>query len=343
MTATRGMAFAMLIPLAGLAGCTADARSATRPPKVRVGYFLNLTHAPAIVGVERRFFADALGDKGRFEAKSFNAGPEVVQALFSKALDIAYIGPNPAINAFAQSGGDAIRIVAGAVSGGAALVVKPEITSPEQLRGATLATPQLGNTQDVALRWWLQEHGLSTTITGGGDVKIMPQPNAQTLETFRSGDVDGAWVPEPWASRLVLEGMGRQLVDERSLWPEGRFVATHVIVRTAFLGNHPDLVAAFLRGHLAAIEFLNTRPAEAQAVINGALQRITGKALSTPVMTRAWESLAFTVDPVAPSLRASAAHARRVGLLEPVNLDGIYAIRILNDLLSAQGEPRMAA
>jgi NitT/TauT family transport system substrate-binding protein len=275
--------------------------------------------------------------------RSFGAGPEVVAAIFSDALDLAYVGPNPAINAFARSGGEAIRIVAGATSGGAALVVHPSITAPAQLRGARLASPQLGNTQDVALRSWLRQQGLAASLEGAGDVSVLPQENAQTLETFRAGGIQGAWVPEPWASRLVLEGGGAVLVDERSLWPGGAFVTTHLIVRTAFLEQHPDLVARCLEAHVRAVDFLNAEPARAREIVNAGIQKVTGRALPAEVIERAWANLDFTVDPIAASLRRSADAAAAVGLLDPVDLGGIYDLSALNAILAASGRPPVSA
>jgi len=306
---------------------------------LRLGYFANVTHAPALIALDRGLLAEALGPDVALEPHAFNAGPEAVEALFSGALDATYIGPNPAINAFARSRGEAIRIVAGCTSGGAALVVAPSIASPEALRGRKLATPQLGNTQDVALRSWLKGQGLSATLEGAGDVAVVPQANAQTLETFRAGEIQGAWVPEPWASRLVLEAGATVLVDERSLWPDGRFVTTHLIVRTAFLHEHPELVERLLRAHLAAVDFANASPAEARALANAAIARVTGQAIAAPVLERAWGSLAFTVDPIAASLRKSAADATAVGLLDPVDLDGIYDLGPLDAILAAAGRP----
>jgi len=306
---------------------------------LRLGYFANVTHAPALIALDRGLLAEALGPDVALEPHAFNAGPEAVEALFSGALDATYIGPNPAINAFARSRGEAIRIVAGCTSGGAALVVAPSIASPEALRGRKLATPQLGNTQDVALRSWLKGQGLSATLEGAGDVAVVPQANAQTLETFRAGEIQGAWVPEPWASRLVLEAGATVLVDERSLWPDGRFVTTHLIVRTAFLREHPELVERLLRAHLAAVDFANASPAEARALANAAIARVTGQAIAAPVLERAWGSLAFTVDPIAASLRKSAADATAVGLLDPVDLDGIYDLGPLDAILAAAGRP----
>jgi sulfonate transport system substrate-binding protein len=336
--ARLGAAFTALLALSACSSAEPEAA----PGSVRLGYFANVTHAPALIGLEKGFFAEALGAEVKLETRSFNAGPEAVEALFSDALDIAYIGPNPAINAFAQSHGEAIRIVAGATSGGAALVVAPTITEPAQLKGTKIATPQLGNTQDVALRAWLQQQNLSANLEGGGDVAIAPQANAQTLETFRAGVVQGAWVPEPWSTRLVLEGGGRVLVDERSLWPDGKFVTTHVIVRAQFLKQHPELVERVLRAHVRAVDFLNAEPGAARQLVNAAIGKLTGKELPPAVIENAWKSLEFTVDPIASSLFESAKHATAVGLLEPVSLDGIYDLSLLNGMLATAGRPQIA-
>ena len=185
------------------AGGDTSTTASTEPVTLRLGYFPNVTHSPAVVGVEHGDFEDALGDNVTLELTTFNAGPAAVEAIFGGALDASFIGPNPSINAYAQSKGEAVRVVSGTASGGAYLVVKPDITSSEDLAGKTLATPQLGNTQDVALRSWLKDEGYETDTAGGGDVKILPQENAQTLDTFKAGQIDGAWVPEPWATRLV--------------------------------------------------------------------------------------------------------------------------------------------
>jgi NitT/TauT family transport system substrate-binding protein len=307
------------------------------PVTVRLGYFPNLTHAPALVGVQEGLFAKRLG-KNHLEPKTFSAGTEAVTALFSDALDISYIGPNPAINAYAKSKGAAVRIVAGATSGGAALVVKPYITSAAQLKGTTLATPQLGNTQDVALRSWLKDQGLKTDTAGGGDVSIKPQDNGDTLTAFKAGQIAGAWVPEPWATRLVQEGGGKVLVNEASLWPHGRFVTTHILVRTDFLKQHPDVVKEVLEAHLDALDAIAKDPAAAQKAANEAIKAITQKPLSDSVISAAWKNLDFTADPIASSLQTSAKHAEELGLLDPVNLRGIYDLTILNGLLKAKGE-----
>ena len=314
---------------------------AGEPVELRLGYFPNLTHATALAGIKKGIFDDALPDNVTLTPMPFNAGPEAVEAIFSGGLDATFIGPNPAINAFSKSKGEAIRIISGATSGGAYLVVKPEITSA-QLKGTKLATPQLGNTQDVALRAWLKDQGLSTDAQGGGDVSILPQANSQTLDTFKSGDIDGAWVPEPWATRLVQEGGGKVLVDERDLWPNGQYVTTHLVVTPAFLQDHPDVVKALLRGVVEATDFVNEQPAEAQALVNEGIKDVTQKGLSDAVLKAAWPNLTFTVDPIAPSLATSAAEATELGLLEKTDLTGIYDLTLLNEVLKEAGKPEIA-
>jgi len=311
---------------------------------VRLGYFPNVTHAPALVGVAQGTFAEALGDGVDLETFTFNAGTEAVEALLSESLDITFIGPNPAINAFAKSNGEAIRIISGSTSGGAYLVVRPGITSVEQLADKTLATPSLGNTQDVALRAWLKENGFETTPEGGGEVKILPQSNSTTLESFISGDIDGAWVPEPWATRLIEEGGGVVLVDERDLWPAtaGEYVTTHLIVRTDFLNDHPDLVKAVLVGAADAIDLIAADSAAAQADVVAQIGEITGTEPNPDTIAASFANLTFTLDPIAASLQKSADDAVAVGLLEPVELDGIYDLTLLNEVLAARGAPEVS-
>ncbi len=322
----------------------ADATPGALEGTVRLGFFANVTHAPALVGIAEGTFAAALGDGVSLSTQTFNAGSEAVEALFAESLDIAFIGPNPAINAHARSRGDAIRIVSGSTSGGAFLVVKPEITSAAQLAGATLATPSLGNTQDVALRAWLKDNDLETTPEGGGDVSILPQSNSTTLQSFLSGDIDGAWVPEPWATRLVEEGGGAVLVDERDLWPEtgGEYVTTHVVVRTDFLDDHPDLVKAVLVGLADSLALIAADPAAAQANVISQIAEITGSEPSSEVIAASFGHLTFTLDPIAASLQTSADDAIAVGLLEPVELNGIYDLTLLNEILVERGEPEVS-
>jgi NitT/TauT family transport system substrate-binding protein len=313
-----------------------------QPLTIRLGYFPNLTHAPALVGVKKGFFASALGSGVTLETHTFNAGGDAVTAILSNSIDASFVGPSPTTNAFVQSHGQAIRVIAGSTSGGALLVVKPSITSIAGLKGKKIADPQLGATQDVALRWFLKSNGFTTDTAGGGDVSILPQDNAQTLTAFKQGQIDGAWVPEPWASRLVIEGKGKVLVDERDLWPQGKFVTTNLIVRTDFLQAHPKRIKALLEGLYQAVAYLNANPGEAQTVTNAAVAEITGKTLASGVVATAWPHLAFTLDPLAATLKTSTDHAHGVGLLAGVDLKGLYDLSLLNQVLAAHGEPAVA-
>lgn len=336
----RLVSFAVVLGLS-VGACSSSSASSDAPTALRLGYFPTITHATAIVGVREGIFARALGTGVRLETAVFGAGPEAVTALFSDALDAAYIGPGPAINAYARSHGEAIRIISGATSGGAFFVVKASINSASDLRGKQVASPQLGNTQDVALRSWLASKGLRTKLVGGGDVSVVNQENAQTLDAFKAGAIDGAWVPEPWASRLVLEGGGKVLVDERDLWPSGRYVTTQLVVRTVFLREHPDVVESLLRGHVEANDFVNAKDGEAKVIVGDALAEITGKHLDAAVIERAWRNLVFTNDPIASSLRASARAAATLGLIDAVDLGGLYDLSLLNKILEGRGRPQI--
>ena len=329
---------ALLLAAAACTNVSSASPSDDAPLTLRLGYFPNLTHATALVGVANGIFTKDLGSNVTLQTKTFNAGPAAVEALFSNSLDITYVGPNPAINAFQKSNGQAVRLIAGATSGGAGLVVKPSINGPADLKGKKLASPQLGNTQDVALRNWLKKNGLNTTAEGGGDVQILPQDNAQTLDTFKSGQIDGAWVPEPWTSRLVIDGKGKLLVNEASVWPDGKFLTTTVIVRTQFLKDHPDVVKNFLKGHVEATNYINSHPAEAQQAANQAIAQLTGKALAAQVVQSAWKDLTFTWDPLASTLREEATDAQTVGLLNNTNLKGLVDVAPLNSVLKADGK-----
>ncbi len=309
---------------------------------LRLGYLPNVTHAPAIVGVEDGWFADALGAGVDLRTSTFNSGTEAIEALFSGAIDAAFVGPNPAINGFAQSDGQALRIGAGTTSGGAALVVRDGIDAPVDLIGTTLATPALGNTQDVALRSWLAGQGLDATTEGGGDVSVRPQENADTLTAFVDGTIDGAWVPEPWATRLVLEGAGHVLVDEAALWEGGRFVTTQLVVAAPYLEDHPAVVLALISGLLDSIDAVNADPAVAQAATNDGIEAIIGKRLDDATMAGAWANLTFTPDPVPASLQGSKEHAVAIDLLEPLDLTGIYDLALLNQELARRGRPPVA-
>jgi NitT/TauT family transport system substrate-binding protein len=304
----------------------------TPAAELRLGYFPNVTHATAVYGDAAGTFEDALGDTD-LTTQQFTAGPAAVEALFAGALDAAYIGPNPAINAFAKSRGEAVRIVAGATSGGASLVVRPGIDDAGDLRGKRIATPQTGGTQDVALRSYLSEHGYEVELNGAGDVTVVAQDNPVTLAAFSAGEIDGAWVPEPWASRLVLEGGGEVLVDEADLWPGGEFATTSLVVRADYLREHPQTVQALIEGSVEANRQLRENPEDAQAVVGEALAELTGKALPGPVLERAFAQIEPTDDPLASSLATSARHAFATGLLPEADLRGLYDLTLLGEVL----------
>jgi NitT/TauT family transport system substrate-binding protein len=328
-----------------MAGCgddTSGGPGGSSAP-VRIGYFPNVTHAPALVADKEGFFTARLG--ATVTTQSFNAGPDVIQAIFGGSLDISYIGPNPTITAYAQSKGQAIRVIGGAASGGAGLVVREGIAAPADLRGKKIATPQLGNTQDVALRYWLSTKGLKSDVEGGGDVNIVPQKNATALQAFVSGQIDGAWVPEPFATQFLDKG-ATLLVDERTLWPDGDFVVTNVIVRKAFLDDHPDQVTAFLDAHLDALQLIEKDPARAQADVIEQIQKMTGQATDPAVVGKAWKNLTFTADPLRETLKESARHAQEVGLLEDKPADdfaGLWDLAPLNAALKARNQPEVTS
>lgn len=305
---------------------------------VRLGVFANVTHAPGLVAIESGLLQEELGPDVNLEVQYFNAGPTVITALLSGAIDVSYIGPNPAINGFAESNGEALRIISGSTSGGAALVVKPEIKKLKDLEGKTIATPQLGNTQDVAARAYFKSKGYTTDITGGGDISIVPTPNASSLEAFKQGAIDGAWAIEPWTSRLVNEAGAVQLLDEATLWPDGQYVTTHLIAATPFLEDNPKLIQRLLKGNIKAIDFANDNRTVAENLVATGIFNATGQRVDKATITNSWENLTFTVDPIASSLAKSAKDAEEVGLLEPVDLKGIYELKPLNKILKAQGK-----
>ncbi|MBI9114133.1 ABC transporter substrate-binding protein [Sanguibacter suaedae] len=352
MTRTRRLLAALTATAIGLTGCATTGKPANAvhedqgpATEVRIGYFANVTHAPALVADARGLFEDALGEDVKVTVSVFNAGPAAVEALRGGSVDIAYVGPNPAITGYVTTNGALLRIVAGSTSGGAQLVVDPAVRVVGDLAGATIATPQRGGTQDVAARAYLAEHGLTTDLTGGGDVSLVPTANAQTLQLFTDGRLDGGWLPEPWASRLVLEAGAEVLVDERDLWPGGHFVSTNVVASQEFLGEHPESVQAVLEAHVQALEWLRTHPDEAAGLLNETLAETAGKPLRDDVLDRALGNLTFTPDPLAETLAtvfddglAAGTTQLPLGIPEDGALDGIYDLRLLNTVLAAHGD-----
>lgn len=303
---------------------------------VRIGFFANVTHAPALVGQQLRFFEQYLNKEGtNVEYVLFNAGPAEIEALKGGAIDVGYIGPNPAVAGYTSTNGDLLNIVSGTASGGASLIVKPSINSVADLKGKKIASPQLGGTQDIALRSFLKDKGFVTNTAGGGDVAIIPTDNATSLTLFKKGDIDGAWVPEPWASRLVLEGGGKVLVDEKDLWPGGQFVTTNIIAGKNFLKQYPGTVRTVLQANNSSIKWIAKNILPAKDAVQAQITKWTGKPLPDSVINRAWGQLRFTWDGLPSTLKKSAEDAVNAGLLnlKPGALNGIYDLRLLNSLL----------
>lgn len=306
---------------------------------LRLGYLPNVTHAPAIVGLQNGTFAADLGSKVSLKTSTYNAGSDETTAILAGALDAAFVGPNPAINAYQKSNGTLVRIVAGTASGGAFLVVKPSITSVGDLLHKKLATPSLGNTQDVALRTWLKSKGLNTTTTGGGDVSIIPQDNSTTVTAFQAGAIDGAWVPQPYAAKLEAAG-GKVLVDEATLWPpNGQFVTTNLVVTTKFLAAHPDVIANLLKGLSSSIDLIKSNPTQAAQLVSTGIAKASGKALAVSLVTSSFKSITFTLDPIASSLKKDAKSAEALGFIKSTDLANIYDLTLVNKLLVSQGKP----
>lgn len=309
--------------------------SAAAPVTVRLGYLANITHAPALIAVKNGYFAKELGSAGTVSTTVFSSGTQETTAILAGQIDAAYVGPNPAINAWQKSGGTAIKIISGAATGGASIVVKPSITSATQLKGQSLATPSLGNTQDVAVRYWLKQQGLTTSATGGGDVAIKPTtPNSAAVLEFKSGQIAGGSEPSPYDVEMVQDG-GKVLLSEPG-------TTTVLMVTQSFLSAHPAVVNDLLKANLDALNFIKSNPSSAESIANAQLAASTGKLLKTKVLDPAFKEITFTADPDAASLNADAQNAISIGLLKPVNLSGIFDLTPLNNLLSAAGQSSLS-
>jgi NitT/TauT family transport system substrate-binding protein len=303
---------------------------------LRLGFLANITHEPALVGIAKGFFTKDLGKNVTLKTSVFSTGTEETTALLAGQLDAAYVGPNPALNAWQKSNGTAIKIISGAASGGASLVVKKGITSAAQLKGKSLATPSLGNTQDVALRYWLKQHGVTTNTTGGGDAFIKPtKPNSAAVLQFKSGQIAGGSEPAPYDIQMVAAG-GTVLLSEPG-------VTTLLIVTKSFLSAHPEVVTDLLKAQVQANNFIKSNPAQAQADANAELASYTGKPLKEDLVAASFKEITFTNDPDAASLRTDAAQAVSLGLLKPVNLAGIFNLDPLNKVLAAAGGSQVSS
>jgi sulfonate transport system substrate-binding protein len=316
---------------------TVSSASAQQKPLIlRVGYFPNITHAQALVGRAGGQFDKALGPGVQIEWKAFNAGPSAIEAMFANAIDLTYVGPNPTVTGYVRSQGEAVRVIAGAASGGASLVVRQGagIQKASDFHGKRVATPQQGNSQDVALRAWLRANGLKPREKGG-DVQVLPITNADQFTLFLKGQLDAAWSPEPWAAQLVHEAGGRVFLDERDLWPNHEFVITDLIVRPKFLQQHSDVVKNFLRAHVELTDWINKNPSQAKEIMNRQLQKEIGKPLAPEVLDDAFSRMAATYDPIRASLLKSTQQAFDEGFLgrTPPDISGLYDLSLLNEVL----------
>jgi NitT/TauT family transport system substrate-binding protein len=306
------------------------------PVTVRLGFLENITHASALVGLKEGFFTKALGSAGTLKPTAFSTGTQETTAILAGQLDAAYVGPNPAINAWQKSGGTAIKIVSGAATGGASVVVAKGITSAAQLKGKTLATPSLGNTQDVALRYWLKQNGLTTTSTGGGDAFVKPTtPNSAAVLEFKSGQIAGGSEPAPYDIEMVSDG-GTVLVSEPG-------VTTLLVVTQSFLSAHPAIVADLIKAQIQANDFIKSNLTAAEADANAELASYTGKPLKSSLVAASFKEITFTDDPDQSSLTTDASQAVSLGLLKSVNLSGVFDLGPLNQALTAAGEPQVSS
>jgi len=335
------------------AGCASSSASSgpsgsSNPPAskvvLRLGFLENITHASALVGVKEGFFTKNLGKNVTLKLYPFSTGTEEATALLAGQLDAAYVGPNPAIKAWQVSSGSLIKVISGAASGGAELVVKPGITAAAQLKGQKLASPSLGNTQDVSMRYWLKQQGLTTTSTGGGDVPITPiTPNSDAVLAFKAGQIAGGWEPAPYDAEMVADG-GHALVNEASLWPGGQFVTTELVATQSFIAQNPTVISDLLKGQVEANSFIASNKSAAEAAANAELSSLSGKSLKSAILAAAFAQVTFTNDPIASSLITDADHAEAVGLLSPVkNLSAIYDLGPLNKLLAAAGQSQVSS
>jgi NitT/TauT family transport system substrate-binding protein len=326
------------ILVAGLTGCghPSSSTNSAQPVTLRLGYLTRITHASALVGIDKGLFAKNLGPDVNLDVKAFGQGTEEATALLSGQIDAAYVGPNPAFNAWQKSGGTAIKIISGSAAGGTSFVVKPDIRTAEDLRGKTLADPALGGNQDVSLRSWLKENGLNTTTQGGGDVFIKPtKPESAIVAEFTANQIAGAIESAPYDVQLVKAG-------GTTLWTDPNTI-TVLVVRQQFLEQHPDAVNGLLRGQVEANDLIHDSPEAAAQAANATLVKALGKGLDPDVLSASFQETTFTNDPNAASLKDQVRKAVSVGLLEPLDLDGIFDLHPLNDVLKASGKPQVDA
>lgn len=320
--------------VAVLSGCSSQGASPTSSAvSLRLGYLPRITHASALVALHDGFFTKQLGPQVNFTANPFSRGTEEVTALLSGQLDAAYVGPNPAFNAWQKSGGKAIKIISGAASGGTSMVVKPDIKTAADLKGKTVADPALGGTQDVSLRDWLARNGLKTNIQGGGEVSVKPtSPESAIVQQFLTNQIAGAIDSAPFDVQMIKAGGVR-------LWSDPNTI-TVLVVRQEFLAAHPDAVAGLLRAQAEATERIATDRSGAAQSANAALAKDLGKGLEPDVLAASFEETTYTNDPGMASLRDQVTKAVAIGLLHPLDISGLYEPGPLNKVLAEPASRR---
>lgn len=297
-------------------GIALNPSTQTDDPKVRIAYFPNIGHAIPIVGMEKGFFQNDLGDQIKIETRVFDSGPQAIESLFANSIDLAYVGPGPAINGFLNSENHNIKILAGAASGGASFIVHPnsEINSAFDFAGKKIAAPQIGNTQDVSLRHYLSENGL-VTAEKGGSVIVYNISNPDIYTLFVKGDLDGAWVAEPWATILETELNGTRLFYEEELWPNQKFASVLLIANVDYVEKNPELISILLKSHHNTATWINQNPVETRITFNNFLNSHLGQSLSDDVVDIALSNIVITEDPILDSIHSFAEKANALGYL----------------------------
>ena len=308
-------------------GIAFDAGKETGESTLRIAFFPNIGHAIPVVGMERGMFESNLGNSTNIETKLFDSGPQVIESLFAKSIDIAYVGPGPAINGFLKSEKHDIVILSGAASGGASFITHPnsQINSVDDFPGKRIAAPQIGNTQDISLRTYLSENGLKP-YEKGGSVVVLNISNPDIYRLFTKGDIDAAWVPEPWATILVQELDGKRLFYEEELWPENQFASVLLIGRQEYVTENPEVILKWLESHQQTANWINDHQHETRVIFNEFMQNTMGQTLSDNVVDEALVNLEITTNPIDSSIYTFAKRADSLGYLgrDGFILDGIF-------------------
>jgi len=295
--------------------------------EIRVAFFPSISHAVPIVGIENNIFQENLTEQKIIEVKIFDSGPQVIESLFAKSIDLAYVGPGPIINGFLKSNGQDLKILAGAANGGASFIIQKDsgLDSIENFQGKRIASPQISNTQDVSLRHYLSTHGLEP-VEKGGTVFVLNISNPDIYTLFAKGDIDGAWVPEPWATILVEELGGVRLFNESQFWPEKQFSSVLLIGRTNFIEQNPEIVEKWILSNQKTAEWINSNPDKTKMIYNEFMQDYMGKTFSKKIVDESFSNLEITSDPIKNSVLTFAERADSLGYLgrSGYNLDGLF-------------------